>query len=322
MITTSNKRLMMLLSNTCGVVFMTEAEKDALAKPDLTNYLMNNSNILQIITGPIQFDGPVTIVQDATNPTDAVNLETVINYLGSISVIIDEEEPFTPPPATDPDDPDTPLPSVTPLLFIKNKGIVSINYELTLGGLEVPLATNAIYGYGYVDPNQPPIIIFDPNYLYAIYPDTIPESESALLTSSEAQDMLNLFTQDFANDYVNSNGNGNINIEAKNLVVAVIDGNDPIATSLSQLQIIKVSDSTVVYDAHAPLTAPGILHTSSNELVSSIAYKVIIASSNPNTVIAVASGDDPVIYKTQNFTSGDSDNSFTAPLRVIISDAA
>lgn len=313
---------MMLLSNTCGVVFMTEAEKDALAKPDLTNYLMNNSNILQVITGPIEFDGPVTIIQDATNPTDVVNLETLVSYLGSINIIIDEEAPFSPPPATDPDDPDTPIPSPTPILFIKNKGSILINYELSPGGLQGSLPPEGVYGYGYTTPDQPPLIVFDPNYLYAIYPDTIPESESALLTSAEAQDMINLFNQSFANDYVLSNGNGNINIEAKSLVVAVVDGTDLIAASLTQLQVVKVSDGTVVYDAHAPLTAPGILHTSSGELVIGTAYKVLIASSNPNTSIAVASGDDPVIYKVQNFLTGDTDNSFTAPIRVIITDAA
>lgn len=312
MVTTKDKRLIMLLSNVCGVVFMTEAEKDALAKPDLTNYIMNNSTVLQTITGPITFEGPIQIIQDATNPTDGVNLETLINYLGAITEIIDEEIPYSPAPG----------PSITPVLFIKNTGDLAFNYELTLGGLQIALSPEGTYGFGFSDPDQPPIIIFNSNYLYAIYPDTISEDNSALLTSTDAATMLAMFTQAFANDYILSNGNGNINIAVKNLVVAVIDGTDAISSSLTQLQIIRISDSVVVYDAMAPLSPPGILHTSSGELASGIDYKVVIASSNPNTRIAIASGDNPTIFKTQNFTSGDSDNSFTTPLRVIISDVS
>lgn len=232
---------------------------------------------------------------------DAVNLLNPDNFIA----IHDTEDPFNPNGI---------------LVYFKNFGDGILFYNLVSGGPNYPIAPNGVYGFAYgADPNQVPLIIFDPSYVYAIYSDIIPQADAAFLTSIDAAALIAMFNSAFAQNYMVQNGNGNINVLVKNFVLDVIDSGSGIAGQVTELQILDASDGdAVVYSA--PLPFPGDFQYSDANLLPDHNYKVVMTSSNPNIQVSVNGGNTTsTIIKQQNFAEGDADNNFTVPLRISIS---
>lgn len=203
------------------------------------------------------------------------------------------------------------------LLSIINQGDGNLSYIAPGDTAPTALPPTATLSFGYDDstPDETPDFIFDTNFLYSIEPDSTPTQDKQYLNAADATVKMALFTQAFADDYVLSNGNGNVNIEKKNLIVSVTDST--VRASITQLQVKDTTSNIVRYNGIGELGAD-ILDINS-ALIAGHTNQVLIASTDANLQIAITAGNiDGVLYKTQNFLTGDPDNNLQAPITVYI----
>lgn len=231
-------------------------------------------------------------VPTATGPNDAVPFSQ-IEGIENFDTILDDDDDF-----------------VSALLTFINNSNITLHYEAS-GTQNLAPAGEYPFNYNDADPNDAPLFDFDPNYLYSIEPDDIVPGDGSYLTSLEAANKIALFLKPYAEDYVASNGNGNVNIDAKNLIVTVDDAE---VSFVSQLQVKDVPNNIIRYTG---LPSGGIQFR--DNLLPSTVHQVLVASTDDNMIIAITAANlSEVLYKTKEFLSTDPDNSLTAPITIAL----
>lgn len=237
--------------------------------------------------------GPGTISKDDEKSC----LDESVGIVAAIFEIVDDDDDFN-----------------AGVLSIINQGDGDIIYLDDQGNPNTLAATDTL-SFGYDNPDQTPNFQFDPDYLYAIYIDGTANANKSYLSADDAAVQMALFNLQFADDYVLSNGNGDVNIDKKNLVVSVTDAT--VRASITQLQVKDTTANSVKYNGIGELGSD-ILDINS-ALTPSNTNQVLVQSTDANLLIAVMAGNiDGVLYKTQNFLTDDPDNSLTAPITVTI----
>lgn len=231
-------------------------------------------------------------VPEATGPNDAVNLSQVQDLVFFDEIIDDEPDWFN------------------GLLNFINAGSVNITAEDPDQGAIVLAPTDTYpFNFDEENPADVPVIDFNTAYLYSLEPDDIDDEDSTFLTSVAAAAKVALFTKGFADDYVASNGNGNVNMKAVNLVISTD------AAEWSQLTQVQVIDQVGTVSRYNAIPSTDII-TQTN-LVDGHTHKILIEGADPSMVIAITAGNKSgVLYKTKELLTGDPDNSFTAPITI------
>lgn len=256
-----------------------------------TNYLPNGF-LVSVIDEDVDLQGIYQLINntDLSNPDSWIKIgssssgggsDTIIRIIDRMPVIIPED---------------------AEIHFI-NEGDSSFSIS--------SVAVVSTKDYAFPDDTTIVPITFTSGYFYAINPDGLADADRDFMTVSDALAFMGNFNRPFMADYKISNGNIDVNIKSKNLIVAI----DPtVASTVTSVQVLR-PDNSVIYSSTLPST--GLLDLSSVLLTDGTLYKVVIASTSSSTNIYVEAGNKS-ITKVQNFTSGDSDNSFTSPIRVAI----
>lgn len=198
-------------------------------------------------------------------------------------------------------------------LYIINRGDRSL-YYIPLGGTgQLSIDINNVYPFIFdSNPGTIPDILFADDYFYSIEPDGIDDAHATFLTASGATAKMANFTAAFTADFIISNGNSDLNIKTKNLIISAVA--DPLIT---QLQIKDYNSSAVIIDETNNLGSQ-ILYLGS-DLTIGQTVKAVVLSDNPNQQISIeAKNISGVLLKTQNFLETDPDNNLVAPVRITI----
>jgi hypothetical protein len=227
-------------------------------------------------------------------------LDESVGIVAAIFEIVDEDDDF-----------------VAGLLNFINQGDGNLSYIAPGDTEPTTLAASDTLSFGYDAgiPTETPDFVFDPNFLYSIEADGTTASDRDYMNAADATVKMALFTFDFATDWVTLNGNGDVNIEKKNLIVSVTD--PTVRASISQLQVVDTNTSTTKYDGISELGSD--IFDTSSVLATGDTNQVLIQSTDANLTIAITAGNiTGVLYKTQNFLTGDPDNNLQSPITINI----
>lgn len=240
--------------------------------------------------------------RSVTRATVSQSMKDIVNLLSpdNIVIISDTEEVY--------------IPSILIVNFV-NQGDSGIEYKLSSDGITLLLLEGGRYGFAFTgDPAQVPLLTFISSSFYAFYPDGEDQSDVIYLTSTAAAAYIAAFNLAFAQNFITQNGNGNVNILVKNLLVNVAN---TIAASITSLQILDSSDN-VVYHATTPIDITNGLKYAGHDLGVDT-YKVVVQSSDPTVQISVKGGNSSsAVIKDEQFAANDPDNGFTSPIQITI----